>query len=298
MHNLFDQLAKKVGKGALDASGATIVQYEIARDAQHADLRHDPDPKRKTERARLGLLGRIAAALCLIDIFGHALGGAELRACVAKHFAHWDECVRKARALNKRRKAKRLPAVPLVEPLLWIIASTASAPMLRKIEARAADGWPSGVYFVGDDVFRVGIVVADELPRDRSTILVRIMAAGSGLAQAIADLAALPRDAPERAAADAILVHLRERLGKKPSRTSAEEEFVVAMHKTWEDARIEGELARGVRDVLAVLRVRGLAVPKAVRKRIEAEKDPARLERWHERAILAKSAAEVIDEPS
>jgi hypothetical protein len=28
------------------------------------------------------------------------------------------------------------------------------------------------------------------------------------------------------------------------------------------------------------------------------QKDPARLERWHERAILAASAAEVIDEPS
>ena len=37
MHNPFDQLAKKVGKSALDASGVTLVQYEIARDAQHAD---------------------------------------------------------------------------------------------------------------------------------------------------------------------------------------------------------------------------------------------------------------------
>jgi hypothetical protein len=50
--------------------------------------------------------------------------------------------------------------------------------------------------------------------------------------------------------------------------------------------------------VLAVLRVRGLAVPDAVRERILGEKDPARLERWHERAILAASAAEVLDEPS
>ena len=63
MHNPFDQLAKKVGKEALDASGPTIVQYEISRDAQHADLRHDPDPARGAERARLGLLGRIAEIL-------------------------------------------------------------------------------------------------------------------------------------------------------------------------------------------------------------------------------------------
>jgi hypothetical protein len=50
--------------------------------------------------------------------------------------------------------------------------------------------------------------------------------------------------------------------------------------------------------VLTVLRVRGIAVPAAARKRIRAEKDPARLARWHERAILATSIAEVIDEPS
>src|SRR5262245_12929879 len=72
----------------------------------------------------------------------------------------------------------------------------------------------TGVYFHGDDLYRVGIVVADELPRDRSTLLVRVMAAGKGLADAIADLAALPADAIERVVAEDILVHLQHRLGK------------------------------------------------------------------------------------
>jgi hypothetical protein len=151
MHNPFDHLAKKVGKEALDPSGLTVVQYEISRDAQHADLRHDPDPKRKAMRAKLGLLGRIAAVLCLIDVFGHSLGGAELRACMSKHFAHRDECVNKLRAV---------------------------------------------------------------------------------LADAIADLAALPADAHERSVAEAILLHLQHRLRKKPSRTPAEEEFIVSMQST------------------------------------------------------------------
>jgi hypothetical protein len=50
--------------------------------------------------------------------------------------------------------------------------------------------------------------------------------------------------------------------------------------------------------VLTVLRVRGIAVPEAARERILVEKDPGRLERWHERAIVAASVAEVIDERS
>ncbi len=59
-----------------------------------------------------------------------------------------------------------------------------------------------------------------------------------------------------------------------------------------------GELMARAGDVLTVLRVRGLSVPDAARERILAEKDPARLERWHERAILAASVAEVLGEPS
>ena len=64
------------------------------------------------------------------------------------------------------------------------------------------------------------------------------------------------------------------------------------------EGRDEGETAASARAVLTVLRVRGIAVPDAARERILAEKDPARLERWHERAILAASVAEVIDESS
>jgi flagellar biosynthesis/type III secretory pathway protein FliH len=50
-------------------------------------------------------------------------------------------------------------------------------------------------------------------------------------------------------------------------------------------------------NVLTVLRVRGIEVPDAVRERILAQKDPERLERWLEKAIVATSVAAVLDEP-
>jgi hypothetical protein len=58
--------------------------------------------------------------------------------------------------------------------------------------------------------------------------------------------------------------------------------------------RAEGE----ARALLAALRVRGILVPEATRERILAEKDPERIERWVERAIVADSLAEVLDDPS
>lgn len=64
------------------------------------------------------------------------------------------------------------------------------------------------------------------------------------------------------------------------------------------EGRAEGRAEEAARAVLTALRVRGIAVPETTRERILAEKDPERLERWHERAILAASLAEVLDEPS
>ncbi len=64
------------------------------------------------------------------------------------------------------------------------------------------------------------------------------------------------------------------------------------------DERNEG-LAKGeARAVLTVLRARGVAVSDAARERILAQKDPERLDRWLEKAAVAASVSEVIDDPS
>src|SRR5204863_908131 len=102
--------------------------------------------------------------------------------------------------------------------------------------------WPEGVYYFGADVLRVGIVVASELPRnDASTLLVRIMAAGPLLAQAVEEVAALPADAPERAIAEPALLSFQQALGQLPRQNLAEDEkeFIMAMIKSWDEGRAE-----------------------------------------------------------
>jgi hypothetical protein len=70
------------------------------------------------------------------------------------------------------------------------------------------------------------------------------------------------------------------------------------MQDTWENAQEIGRAKAGANAVLTVLRVRGIAVPDAARERILTQKDPSLLERWLEKAIVAASVAEVIDDPS
>ncbi len=295
MRNRFDHLAKQIGKAALTPSGVTSAHDEIAPETQHTDLRHEPDPARKAERDRLGLLGRIASVVCLIEIYGHAPSAEEFRACLAKHIAFWQKRAREARAHNRKRRQQRQRPDAFLDPSLWIIAAGSPTALLTKLKLEPARGWPAGVYFFGDDVLRVGIVVASKLPRNRSTILVRLMAAGPLLTPAIEDLARLPRKAHERAVAERILLDLQHALRQQPSRNPDEKEFIVTMQRSWEDARIEGRTEARADAVLAVLRVRGIPVPATARKRILAEKDLQRLERWHEKAILATSIEEVLD---
>ena len=302
MRNHFDHLAKKIGQKALGPTGDAAAHDPINAETQYADLRYEPDPARQAERDRLGLLGRLAAVPCLIEVYSHAFNAEEFRACLAKHIAAWQRQTR----TDKKQKANRRQAKASVKPFLWIIAAGTPTTILTELKLEAAPGWPAGVYFFGANVLRVGIVVASQLPCDTSTLLVRLMAAGPLLPRAIKDLNDLPPNAYERVVAEPILLRLESALKKKPKRDRKEKEFIVAMYKTWEESRTEAlaeGLAKGLAKgqanaVLTALRVRGIAVPEAARKRILAEKNLQRLERWHEKAIVATSLRDVIDDRS
>ena len=118
------------------------------------------------------------------------------------------------------------------------------------------------------------------------------------MAPAIDDLGALPEDAHERDVAEQILLRLRQSLTRKSKPTPEEQEFIVTMQNTWASARAQGRAEEAVRAVLTVLRARGIDLPQAAHDRILAQKDPERLERWLEKAAIAASVADVLDEPS
>ncbi|MDQ1548029.1 MAG: hypothetical protein QOH69_2933 [Actinomycetota bacterium] len=91
----------------------------------------------------------------------------------------------------------------------------------------------------------------------------------------------------------------RQGAGGPPYQSDFAKKYVAQGRDEGRDqGRDEGRSEARARDVLTVLRVRGIAVPDATRERVLAEKDPDRLERWLEKAAVAASIAEVIDEPS
>jgi len=275
---------------ALGSSGATIVHDPIHAEIQYADLRYEPDPARQAERDRLGLLGRLAAEPCLIQVYSQAFDAEGFRACFMKHLVSWQGRTKAAQAAKRSEPESQAVA----DPFLWIITAGVPRTVLTKLKLEPAHDWPAGVYLFGANVLRVGIVVASELPRDRSTLLVRMMAAGPLLAPAVEELAALPPDAIERVTIEPILLDFQRMLEENPGEDADEREFIMAMHKIWE----EGKAETRANAVLTVLRVRGIALPDAVRQQILVQQDLQRLEQWLERAIVATSIGDVIDSPN
>jgi hypothetical protein len=289
MRNRFDQLSKQIGQAALWRSGATFAHDEINPETQYADIRYEPDPSRDAERRELGLLGRFAGFACLIEVYSQAPSSEEFRACLAKHLAFWRQ-----RERERRPRAEEKPDLPF----LWVVGAGSPKTLLTELAPVIKPDWPAGVYFVGGDVLRVGIVAATELPRDSATLLVRMMAAGPLLAQAIREVAALPPNATARVVVEPVPLSFQNLLGQSPTRDPEEQEFIMAMIKSWEEGKAEARAEAQARDVLTVLRVRGIAVSDAIRERILAQKDTERLERWLERAVVVSAANDVLDEPS
>ncbi len=330
MHNPFDAIVKRIGKEVLTPSGATTINEPIYPETQYADLHHQPDPGRRTERERLGLLGQLASIDCLFEVYSEPPGGEDFRACLSKHLAIWQQHAREQRSKRKHPPPQEPEAA---EPFLWIIAAGTPITLLAKLKAEPAATWPVGIHLIGNEILRVGVVDASKLPRDSSTLLIRIMAGGRVMTQSIPELADLPADAYVRSVAEPLLLQYQHVLQVAPSLTPEQEEFVMMMQKTWEQIRAEGRTEgraegrtegraegrtegraegrtegraegraqgraeAGAGNLLGVLRVRGIFVSEIERERILAETQLETLDRWLERAVLATSIAEVFDDP-
>jgi hypothetical protein len=75
---------------------------------------------------------------------------------------------------------------------------------------------------------------------------------------------------PTRAVAEPILLQFQHVLGQSPGQDPDEQEFIMAMPKSWEEEKPRDGWRNG-HSILTVLRVRGIEVPVAARERILAQ---------------------------
>jgi len=278
MRTRFDKFGKQMIYKALYGGGPVETDAEVPTDTRRIDLWFMPDPARGADHSHLGLLGRLTAAACTMELYHCTPDGDELAGCMIKHgnFRHF--------------LSLRSPELPI--PIQWVISSGRPDSGIKGLCFHAAPDWPSGIY-AGPMLLWTWLVVVSELPVERDTLLLRLLGAGMVLKRAIAELKELPPDASERTLALPILVRLRLEVPVDPkARTNDDKEFLMETQDIVENWRREAVREGMTGLLLNAYQARFGAILPDLRTVIEQTRDEATLYAWHT-LIVTHSAEEV-----
>jgi hypothetical protein len=186
----FDQMSKQYLEEFLEPFGSVQRQYEVPGEAKFIDVWFVPDQAAESTISELGILGRMAAGMCLLEPYRNAPSRTEVRVSVMKLVWVQEDERRKAEQDERRLNEDDLPK-------LWILASTVSQPVVQESEAKVRADWCPGVHFV-PELFKTAIVAIDELPETEETLWLRILGRDETQARAIREVLALPPQHPKR----------------------------------------------------------------------------------------------------
>jgi len=206
MRTPYDEYAKGLALAWLRADGRAESDTRFTAEAQYADLTFVLPPGHALPPPR-DLLTELLAPAVLFEFSHDPPDLATTQSWQHKRDQWW---------MRQRREAREQKRPPPKHPPR-LVALCAGDP----VEART-DSWMRphadlvGCY-EGPPASTFLLVVISALPRTRYTLLVRTMGAGDTLRKALAELAALPIDAPERTATAPLIVTLQMALQKDPS---------------------------------------------------------------------------------
>jgi hypothetical protein len=263
---------------AVEGACAVETDAEVAVDTRRIDLWFTPIAADASLPSHLGLLGRITSGAGTIELFHNTPSGRRLASCLVKHgdFRH---------SLSRRKP-------PPPPPTQWVISSGRPESGIMGLAFRPTTRWPVGVYS-GPRLLWTRLVVVNELPVERNTLLLRLLGAGAVLKRAIAELQALPAEAPERRLALPLLINLRLAVPADPAlQTDDDKEFLMHtqdLAEAWRREALqegrEGGLQEGREEgmacsVIDVYEARFDTMPKDLRAVVESTHDEETLRGW------------------
>ena len=287
MRTRFDQLGKQMVRDALEGRCSVESDAEVPAETRRIDLWVTPQEVGASLPDYLGLLGRITSSSVTLEFFHHPPSGEDLRVCLIKHgeFRHF---------LSRR---KTLPPLPTQ----WVISSGRPDAGIDGLGFRPMTTGIRGIY-ESPPLQHTRLVVVSELPVTRDTLLVRLLGAGSVLKHAIAELQALPTEAPERRLALPVLLRLRLTVPTDPAQqTSDDQEFLMNTQdivEAWRREAVQEGLEQGLERerklLLRLLRRRfGADVDGETERRVAAA-SAEQVEVWAERVLSASTLAELL----
>jgi hypothetical protein len=301
MRSRFDHFAKQLCRAALLPGGTVLVEEETAPEVETIDLCFVPEPDKRAALAAAGLLGALAKEASLFEFHHQAPGVEDVLVCQHRQMGWFLGQTRAARA-------QKQPAPERAR--MWLVSAGRPEQAMTELGFAPRHEVGIGVYSVPPG-FRLWLIVINELPEERSTLLMRLMGAGSVLRRAVAEVIALPEDAQERELAVPLLVRLRFELPANANeRTPEEEEFLMTGEQLFEEfvrktreeglgkglekGLEQGRLAEARSALRRVLARRNLPLSAEHETRIDATDELTQLERWLDQAVTAPSADEAL----
>lgn len=288
MQSPFDAMAKALIDAALEGVCDVSLQEPVTPDTLYSDAVIDPRAPTDEIVAR-GLLGRMASVACVIEAFA-----------TVPTVYDADRCVARTALLRANQRRERV---------LWMVSPGRARSVIDAFALGPDRAWPRGVY-LGNTSRVPRLIVASELTRSRSTLLLRLMGRGAVLRAAIEETTRLSDDAWERPFVTRILLHMRTELRRMTGDDAFSKEiemryaeYVKSVDKLIEDLETRGEArgeARGEligerRALVTLLTARGIAVDEGIAARITACDDREQLVRWIARAATAQSIDAVFE---
>ena len=151
------------------------------------------------------------------------------------------------------RKDDRIPDAQL--PMLWILASSVSLPILAEGKAEQRDDWLPGIYFCGN-LFKTAIVAINQLPQTEETLWLRILGRDATQQQAISEVLALPKSNPQRGRILQMLTNWRVTIELTEPLDAENEALLMALSQAyleWEQSTQQRGEQQGERKVVEAL---------------------------------------------
>jgi Domain of unknown function (DUF4351) len=186
----FDQMSKQYLEEFLAPFGTVQRQYEVPGEAKFVDIWFVPDQTTGVSISNLGILGRMVGGMCLLEPYRSPPTRTEVRTAVMKLIWVQEDERRKAKQDDDTLSEDELPK-------LWILATSASQPLLEACKAEIESDWLPGIYFA-PEIFKTAIVAIDELPETQETLWLRILGRDKVQERAIREVLALPPEHPKR----------------------------------------------------------------------------------------------------
>jgi hypothetical protein len=162
----FDEFSKQLFETLLTPYGQVTVDRSFPGESRRIDIYFEPTQFAQLNVDELGLLAELSTTKSLFEPFRNPPTAVDVRNCALKLYLLHAELHRAA--------GRTLPESEL--PQLWILASSASDPIITTFGGELSQSGTEGIYRF-DQGWHSGLISIDELPTTEDTLWLRLLGA-------------------------------------------------------------------------------------------------------------------------